>query len=178
MLNTLSRASLSRASRQLVHLNNHVRPSSSSSVLAAVGFPTSSSTKTTTTRQQSPAAPAIRFFSTTSSKEDALHLAQSQATPEAAVQKGFFGKIADRLSIKGQQRRIILGEELFQAAFRQSNDPYVMPLFFILYLLFSSRFMYIYILQCLDLRFAAPWRDGFSRSIKHLVAISLLTVSR
>ena len=72
------------------------------------------------------AASACSFSSSSSSsQEDARILAQSQAPPQQQQQqqdKGFLGNFMDKLSIKKQQHRIQLGEEMFQAAFRQAND--------------------------------------------------------
>ena len=61
------------------------------------------------------------YFSTTTSPRSSSP--DSDAPTFTYEEKGWLGKLMDRISIKGQQRRILLGESLFQAATRQANDP-------------------------------------------------------
>lgn len=56
-------------------------------------------------------------------KAEALALAQAQQQESNVQEKGFWGKLVDRYSIRGQQNRIHMAERLFQAATRQANDP-------------------------------------------------------
>ena len=62
-------------------------------------------------------------------QKDKTHTAttsnSSASTSTSASTSSLLDKLLIKTSIKGQQRRIQLGEELFQAAFRQSNDAYV-----------------------------------------------------
>lgn len=70
---------------------------------------------TTPTPSYSKAAVSVaspRFFSDTKPQQNS-----------AVVEKSMLGKIMDRFSLKGAQKRILTAEMLFQAATRQANDP-------------------------------------------------------
>ncbi|CAB9516867.1 Ubiquinol-cytochrome C chaperone [Seminavis robusta] len=62
------------------------------------------------------------FSSSSSSLQDASDLAEAQPSP-TSQERGFLDRLMDRWSIRRQQDRIRIGEELFQAATRQANDP-------------------------------------------------------
>ena len=124
MLSGLTRTSVRRSLlARVVVTQRHLPIIAATSSTASTPIIASSSSSSFSSHANSRASSSTSS-SSSSSQQDARALAQSQAPPPTAraVEPGWFGKLFDSMSIKRQQHRIQLGEEMFQAAFRQAND--------------------------------------------------------